>query len=215
MNNFWMNLCSKMTAIFRWSGIYFLTHKYRKDGKTIIVTSKTAVITSICVSSLIFYCIVINFDRHIPGPTSFIRTDESHTIARFMRLLSHAKAIVIFIPLWLYYCHNKKSSEYFSQVYSLILQINGKFDSDVSIFKPIVIRTALLMFFMFIYGILQLTYMFAKFTTFDSTWMDWSMIICMIAPHAYALLCIARIFMSLTVTLEYMKQITEILEKYF
>lgn len=205
------------SAIFIFFNIIGLSlHKVilNKDGRSIVQPSNCAMIISIFTFILMSYSIFINFDRPSPGPSSFIKSDSEKIMSGFLRLVSHMKALVVFIPLWVFYRQGKLIYEYSLQINEIMCKINPKLIVS-TISTPTVMKACVLITFMTAYGISQLTYLFAKSIQFDDSWMDWSMIICIVAPNAYAIFCIVHLYFSLTLLSERIKQVNALLKDIF
>lgn len=214
MTNISNKIFIAIITIFHLTGISLSHIIFRKNGTAIVQASKIAILVSIFAFSLIFYCIIINFNRHVPGPDAFIATDATNIISTFLRLMSHSKALVVFIPLWLFYRQGKLIYENFRQVNEILVKIDPEL-GNATIITPTVRKTCLLIIFMIAYGTSQLTYLFTKMSQIDKSWLDWSMIICMVAPQAYAILCIVHLFFSLTLLSERIKQVNKVLKDVF
>lgn len=196
---------------FHVTGISLFRLTYQPNGRTTVHPSKFAILVSICAFLLISYSIVVNFHRHTPGASSFIASDSTELIAGFLRLMTLSKAIVVFIPLWVFYRHGKLIYEYSIQVNDIVNSVNPSLTYK-AITAPTVKKTCALIMFMVFYAISQLTFMFTKMSRFDKSWVDWSMIICMVAPNGYAIFCIVHLYFSLTLLSERIKQVNALLK---
>lgn len=205
---------SAIFLIFNIIGLSLFKVVLNRDGRSIVQQSKSAMFISIFAFTLMSYSIFINFDRPSPGPSSFIASDSEKIMSGFLRFMSHMKALVVFIPLWVFYRQGKLIYEYSIQINDIMSKINPKLVvSTVS--TPTMMKASVLCIFMIAYGISQLTYLFAKSIQFDKSWMDWSMIICIVAPNAYAIFCIVHLYFSLILLSEKIKQVNALLKDIF